>query len=128
MFRNGEKYFLVEIAKKHEESFPTLLGHVGCFILFNSKIILLKRLLFLLKFFIPKLAQLLYMDTNTAHFLVKHKILQENVSHNLKPFFNDNLTNTLKVDPKCLAYVSMNVGNIWQKNATDCITKVMTNI
>ena len=22
----------------------------------------------------------------------------------------------------------MNVGNIWQKSATDCITKVMTNI
>ena len=68
------------------------------------------------------------MDTDSAHFLVKHKILQENVSHNLKPFFNDNLTNTLKVDPKCLAYVSMNVGNIWQKNATDCITKMMSNI
>jgi len=31
--------FLVEIAKKHEESCPTLLGHVGCYILFNSKII-----------------------------------------------------------------------------------------
>ena len=96
--------FLVEIAKKNEESFPTLLGHVGCYILFNSKIILLKRLYFLLKFLNPKLAQLLYMDTDSAHFLVKHKILQENVSHNLKPFFNDNLTNTLKVDPKCLAY------------------------
>ena len=68
------------------------------------------------------------MDTDSAHFLVKHKILQENVSHHLKPFFSDNLTNTLKVDPKCLAYVSMNKGNIWQKNATDCITKVMTNI
>ena len=96
--------FLVEIAKKYEESFPTLLGHVGCYILFKSKIILLKRLLFLLKFLNPKLAQLLYMDTDSAHFLVKHKILQENVSHNLKPFFNDNLTNTLKVDLKCLAY------------------------
>jgi len=28
------------------------------------------------------------MDTDSAHFLVKHKILQENVSHNLKPVFN----------------------------------------
>ena len=83
-----ENVFLIEIAKKHEESFPTLLGHVGCYILFNSKIILLKRLYFLLKYLNPKLAQLLYMDTDSAHFLVKHKILQENVSHHLKPFFN----------------------------------------
>jgi len=36
-------------------------------------------------------------------FLVKHKILQENVSHHLKPFSTSNLTNTLKVDAKCLA-------------------------
>ena len=44
---------LVEIAKKPEESFPTLLGHVGCYILFNSKIILLTRLYFLRKFLNP---------------------------------------------------------------------------
>jgi len=43
----------IEIAKQHEESFPTLLGHVGCYILFKSKIILLKRLLFFLKFLNP---------------------------------------------------------------------------
>jgi len=29
------------------------------------------------------------MDTDSAHFLVKHKILQEDVSHHLKPFFNE---------------------------------------
>jgi len=81
--------FLVEIAKEYEESFPTLLGHVGCYILFNSKIILLKRLYFLLKFLNPKFAQLLYMDTDSAHFLVKHKILEENVSPRLKPFFKN---------------------------------------
>jgi len=79
--------FLIEIAKEYEESFPTLLGHVGCYILFNSKIILLKRLYFLLKFFNPKFAQLLYMDTDSAHFLVKHKNLEENVSPHLKPLF-----------------------------------------
>lgn len=79
--------FLVQIAKEYEESFPTLLGHVGCTILFNSKIILLKRLYFLLKFLNPKLAQLLYMDTDSAHFLVKHKTLAENVSPYLKPIF-----------------------------------------
>ena len=79
--------FLIEKTKKHEESFPTLLGHVGCYILFNSKVILLKRLYFLLKFLNPKLAQLLYMDTDSAHFLVKHKALEENVSPGLKYFF-----------------------------------------
>jgi hypothetical protein len=72
--------FLVEIKKTYEESFPTLLGHVGCYILFNSKIILLKRLYYLLKFLNPKLAQLLYMDTESTHFLVKHKSLEENVN------------------------------------------------
>ena len=60
--------FLVEIAKKHEASFPTLLGHGGRNILFNSEIILLKRLYFLLEFFNLKLAQLLYMDTDSAFF------------------------------------------------------------
>jgi len=79
--------FLVETVKEHEESFPTLLGHVGCYILFNSKVILLKRLYFLLKFLNPKLAQLLYMDTDSAHFLVKHKTLEENVSPILKYLF-----------------------------------------
>jgi len=116
-------FFLLKLQKKHEASFPTLLGHVGCYILFNRKIIPLKRLYFLLKFLDQKLTQLLYMDTDSAHFVVKHKILQENVSHHLKPFSKNNLTNTLKVDAKCLAYVSMNVGNIWQKNASDCIKK-----
>ena len=82
-----KKVFLVEIVKKFEESFPTLLGHVGCYILFNSKVILLKRLNFLLKFLNPKFAQLLYMDTDSAHFLVKHKILEYNVSPHLQPFF-----------------------------------------
>jgi len=52
--KRRKKIFFVEIAKKHEEFFPTLLGHVGCYILFKSKIILLKRLLFLLKFLNPK--------------------------------------------------------------------------
>jgi len=92
--------FFVEIAKKHEESFPTLLFHVGCYILFNSKIIPLKRLYFLLKFLNPKLAQLLYMDTDSAHFLVKHKILQEIVSHNLKPVFNKEFNKHFKSGSK----------------------------
>jgi len=67
-----KKFCLVEIAKKHEESFPSLLGHVTlCNILSkkfkqnenrhkkprknkNTKIILFKRLYFHLKFLNPK--------------------------------------------------------------------------
>jgi hypothetical protein len=84
--------FLIEKTKKYEESFPTLLGHVGCYILFNSKIILLKRLYFLLKFFNPKLTQLLYMDTDSAHFLVKYKNIEENVDPSLRPLFQSLFT------------------------------------
>ncbi len=84
--------FLVEKTKKYEESFPTLLGHVGCYILFNSKIILLKRLYYLLKFLNPKLSQLLYMDTDSAHFLVKYKNLEENVDPSLRPLFQSLFT------------------------------------
>jgi len=90
-FEMDKNIFLVQLTKDYKESFPTLLGHVGCYILFQSKIILLKRLYFLLKFLNPKLAQLLYMDTDSAHFLVKHKILEENVSPHLKPFFKNQL-------------------------------------
>jgi len=79
--------FLIEKTKHYSESFPTLLGHVGCYILFNSKIILLKRLYFLLKFLDPRLSQLLYMDTDSAHFLVKHKKLEENVNLSIRFMF-----------------------------------------
>ena len=82
-----ENIFLVEIAKKHEEFFPTLLGHVGCYILIKSKIILLKRLLFLLKFLNPKLAQLLYLDTDKAHFSVKHINSSRKCKPPLETFF-----------------------------------------
>jgi len=92
--------FLIEIAKEYEESFPTLLGHVGCYILFNSKIILLKRLYFLLKFLNPKLAQLLYMDTDSAHFLLKHKNLEENVSPSLRPTFKNLFNKHFEAGPK----------------------------
>jgi len=82
-----ENVYLIELKKKQEASFQTLLGHVGCYILFNSKIILIKRLYFLLKFLNPQQAQLLYMDTDSAHFLVKHKNFEENVDNNLKKMF-----------------------------------------
>jgi hypothetical protein len=79
--------YLVQIKKEIKEEFSTLLGHVGCSILFNSKIILLKRLLFVLQFLDPRHAQLLYMDTDSAHVLVKHKNLSSNVNPRLRDIF-----------------------------------------
>lgn len=67
--------------------FETMLGHVGCSILFHSKIILLKRLKFLLTFLNPTKAQLLYMDTDSAHFLVQNRHFVDNVDENLKEQF-----------------------------------------
>jgi len=64
-----------------------MLGHVGCTILFFSKIILLKRLYFLLHFLDPTEAQLLYMDTDSAHFLVKHRKFEDNVDPQLREEF-----------------------------------------
>jgi hypothetical protein len=92
--------FLVEMIKKHEESFPTLLGHVGCYILFQSKKTLLKRLYFLLQYFNPKWAQLLYMDTDSAHFLVKFKHLEENVHPQLRPRFQTLFNKHFETGPK----------------------------
>ncbi len=68
--------YLLEMNKISQETFSTMLGHIGCSILFHSKRILLKRLDFLLKYLSPVKAQLLYMDTDSAHFLVKHKNLK----------------------------------------------------
>lgn len=82
--------FLMELNKKYEYPFQSLLGHVGCSILFHSKIILLKRMYFLLKYLNPTKAQLLYMDTDSAHFLVKHPILIDNVDNNLQLLFAQN--------------------------------------
>jgi len=79
--------YLTETKEQLDFSFQSLLGQVGCSILFNSKIIFLKRLYFLLKYFNPSKAQLLYMDTDSAHFLLKHKILSENVDSNLRELF-----------------------------------------
>ena len=70
-----------------QNPFETMLGHVGCSILFHSKIILLKRLWYLLKYLNPSKAQLLYMDTDSAHFLVQHRSFDENVDDDLKHEF-----------------------------------------
>jgi hypothetical protein len=80
--------YFVEKKKKIDQPFQTLLGHVGCYILFHSKIILLKRLLFMLQYLNPTKAQLLYMDTDSAHFLVKYKLFEDNVDYNLRYKFN----------------------------------------
>ena len=79
--------FLVQTKEIPREKFTTMLGHVGCYILFNSKIILLKRLYFLLSFLDPRCAQLLYMDTDSAHLLVKHSEFVDNVTPMLKEKF-----------------------------------------
>jgi hypothetical protein len=87
-YKFQDNIFICEFKKKSQEPFQTLLGHVGCYILFNSKIILLKRLYYLLKYLNPKLAQLLYMDTDSAHFLMKHPQFIDNVDPNLQQEFN----------------------------------------
>jgi hypothetical protein len=70
-----------------QEPFTTMLGHIGSSILFHSKRIFLKRLGYLLRSFNPTKAQLLYMDTDSAHFLVKHRNLEDNVDENLRDEF-----------------------------------------
>jgi hypothetical protein len=130
----AENIYLVEITKKHEESFPTLLGHVGCFILFQSKKTLLKRLYFLLQFFNPQLAQLLYMDTDSAHFLVKFKNLEENVHPQLRPHFQSLFNKHFETGPKisgiwveegfyeCGEYLAEKCYRLYNKNNTLYLT------
>ena len=79
--------YLLEMNKISQEPFSTMLGHIGCSILFHSKRILLKRLNFMIKYLNPVKAQLLYMDTDSAHFLVKHKKFEDNVDENLRNDF-----------------------------------------
>lgn len=80
--------YIVELKKVIKEPFETMLGQSGCNTLNESKKILLKRLYFLLKYLNPTQAQLLYMDTDSAHFLVKHKLFADNVDANLRHKFN----------------------------------------
>ena len=86
-FEFSSNAFLVQTTKEPDEEFTTMLGHVGCYILFYSKIILLKRLYFLLKYLNPRRAQLLYMDTDSAHFLLKWPKFEDNVDQNLRHEF-----------------------------------------
>jgi len=79
--------YLIEQKRPAQEPFETMLGHVGSSILFHSKRILLKRLYYLLKYLNPVHAQLLYMDTDSAHFLVRHQNFAENVDTNLREEF-----------------------------------------
>jgi hypothetical protein len=83
----NDSTYLIECKKSKTNVFETMLGHVGSYILFQSKIILLKRLYFLLKYLNPTKAQLLYMDTDSAHFLLKHKEFIDNVDTDLQPEF-----------------------------------------
>jgi hypothetical protein len=79
--------YLLEMNKIAQEPFTTMLGHIGSSILFHSKRIFLKRLGYLLRSFNPTKTQLLYMDTDSAHFLVKHRNLEDNVDENLRDEF-----------------------------------------
>jgi len=80
--------FLFEVNPQHQYLFQTMLGHVGSYILFHSKKILAKRLLFLLKYLNPTKAQLCYMDTDSAHFLLKFPNFIDNVDPNLQHSFH----------------------------------------
>jgi len=87
-FQLAKNVFLNEYFVNIQDPFETMLGHVGCSVLFSSKIILLKRLYFLLKYLNPTKAQLLYMDTDSAHFLLHHSKFEDNVDENLRDEFN----------------------------------------
>jgi hypothetical protein len=87
-FQFQSNIYLCEIRKKIQEPFQTLLGHVGSYILYHSKIILIKRLYFLLRYLNPKFAQLLYMDTDSAHFLLKYPKFSDNVDPKFQFEFN----------------------------------------
>jgi len=65
--------YLNEFFNPLKEMYNTTLGHVGSNILFFSKIILLKRLYFVLKYLNPCKSMLLYMDTDSAHILLHHR-------------------------------------------------------
>jgi hypothetical protein len=92
--------YLNEYVVKISDPFETMLGHVGSSILFNSKVILLKRLYFLLKYLNPTKAQLLYMDTDSAHFLLKHPKFEDNVDDNLRSEFISLLSKHFESGPK----------------------------
>jgi len=81
--------YLNEFFNPLKEMYNTTLGHVGSNILFFSKIILLKRLYFVLKYLNPCKSMLLYMDTDSAHILLHHSKLHENVDDHLREDFLD---------------------------------------
>lgn len=92
--------YLVECKKQIESPFQTLLGHVGSSILFNSKIILLKRVYFLLKHLNPCKAQALYMDTDSLHLCLQHENLLDNIDLNLQSSFIANIPKHFDSGPK----------------------------
>jgi hypothetical protein len=82
--------YLAEFKTELQEPFETMLGHVGCVILFNSKIILLKRLVFLFKYINPTQGMICYTDTDSAHFLLEYPEFIDNVDDHLKDEFKKN--------------------------------------
>jgi hypothetical protein len=106
-FEMSKNVFLVEIKRSHPQEFTTMLGHVGCYILFHSKIILSRRLLYMIKFLDPRFVQLLYMDTDSAHFLVKFEKFEDNVDPSLKNNFLKFYNKHFETGPK--------ISGIWVK-------------
>jgi hypothetical protein len=96
----GKNIYFVQLKTKIKEDFSTLLGHVGCTILFYSKMIFSKRLLFINQFLCPTMAQILYMDTDSAHILVKHKKLIDNVHPRLQERFRALYNKHFETGPK----------------------------
>jgi hypothetical protein len=80
--------YLNEYYNPSQQLFETMLGWVGGNILFFSKIILLKRLYYVLKHMNPCKAQLLYMDTDSAHILIHHEVFEDNIDDALKESFH----------------------------------------
>ena len=129
-----EQIFLIEKKRKNIEIFQTLLGQVGCSILFYSKIILMKRIYFLLKYLNPTQAQLLYMDTDSAHILLKHPRLIDNVDTDLKHSFsvlyNKHFETGTKVSGiwvtegtfDCAEYLGEKSYRLYNKNNSDYVT------
>lgn len=68
-------------------SVGTPLGSVGATILAGSKVLLLSALGFLLRYLDPRLAEVIYLDTDSIFVALCHPTLEENVSPTLRHDF-----------------------------------------
>jgi hypothetical protein len=106
-FEMSKNVYLIELKRSQPQEFTTMLGHVGCYILYYSKIILSRRLLYMIQYCDPRFTQLLYMDTDSAHFLVKYEKFEENVDPGLRNSFLKFYDKHFETGPK--------ISGIWVK-------------